>query len=196
MDPAGALLSCRCGSVRGSLRGASAENGSHVICHCSDCRALVRFLGATEALDRNGGSAVYQTLPGRVTFTHGGEFFRCLRLSESGILRCYSGCCSTPLSNTLATPRFRYVSIPLLAMPDAEEVIGPATGSFVAENVPEDAHPADNFGFYRAGCRAVLRHLSSVVCLAPGGSPYFADGKPVAAPYVLTGDERTAAYRA
>ncbi len=196
MDSAGIGFSCRCGEVKGSLLGASAGNGSHVLCHCSDCQAFARFLEVSEILDRNGGTAIYQTLPGRLAFTEGSDLLRSLRLSDDGLLRWYAGCCRTPLGNTIPTPKFRFVGVPLAALPEAGGTIGPLIGSFSAEEAPQGAHPPADFGLSRVRRRAALRHFASLIGLAPGGSPFFVDGKPVAAPYVLTDDERRAAYRA
>jgi len=94
------------------------------------------------------------------------------------------------------TPKFRFVGIPLVALPEAERTIGPFVGSFFAEEAATGAHPPANFGLYRAGGRAVLRHLASSIGLAPGDSPFFVDGAPIAVPYVLTDEERAIAYRA
>ena len=196
MGSADLNLSCRCGKLQGSLRGATAGCGNHILCHCRDCQAFARFLKAPEILDGNGGTAIYQTLPGRVSLTQGNEFLGSLRLSPTGLLRWYANCCGTPLGNTLATPGFRFVGIPLVALPEAEGAIGPLIGSFFAEQAPQDAHPPANFGFFRVMRRTAVRHFASLMGLAPGGSPYFADGEPVAAPHVLTDAVRSAAYGA
>ena len=196
MSSGGMKLSCRCSKVQGILQGASARNGSHVLCHCSDCQAFAKFLAVPEILDRNGGTSVYQTLPGRVTFERGGALLRVLQLSDNGLLRWYAGCCGTPLGNTLGTPKFRFVGVPLAALPGVQDEVGSLIGSFAGKEAPEGAHPPKDFGHSRAMRRAAFRHLASLIGLAPRGSPYFVDGKPIVAPYVLTEDERRKAYSA
>ncbi|MCY4168476.1 MAG: hypothetical protein OXE82_09390 [Rhodobacter sp.] len=62
--------SCRC-EVRAELRGAMARNGSHALCHCADCQAFAKSPGVVGVLDRNGGSAIYRALAGRLAFARG-----------------------------------------------------------------------------------------------------------------------------
>ncbi len=187
-------FSCRCGKVQGDLLGASARNGSHVVCHCGDCQAFARFLEVPDILDPNGGTAIYQTLPGRMAFTQGSALLRALQMSENGLLRWYASCCGTPLGNMPPTPKFRFVGVPLAALPAVQDELGPAVGSFSGKEAPEGAHPPEDFGFSRIRRLAALRHLASMIGIAPGGSPYFVDGKPIVVPHVLTAEERRMAY--
>ena len=196
MGAASIRLSCRCGEVQGVLPDASAGNGSHVLCHCRDCQAFAKYLSMFEILDPNGGTAIYQTLPGRVVFAEGNARLRSLQLSENGLLRWYAGCCGTPLGNMLPTPKFRFVGIPLVALPGSQDELGPLIGSFFGKEAPDGTSPPEDFGLSRVKRRAAFRHFASRVGFAPGGSPYFVDGEPLVAPHVLNADERRTAYSA
>lgn len=55
-------FACECGAVSGTLLGVGAGQGDHVVCHCTDCQDLARYLGhAGRVLDAHGGTALYQS---------------------------------------------------------------------------------------------------------------------------------------
>ena len=57
-------IRCRCGAVRGVVRGMAPSRTNRVICHCDDCQAFAHFLEqADEVLDgRRGDSPAYKSL--------------------------------------------------------------------------------------------------------------------------------------
>ncbi|MCP3971521.1 MAG: hypothetical protein GY717_14630 [Rhodobacteraceae bacterium] len=189
-------LSCRCGKVTARLQGHWPGHGSLVRCHCRDCRSFARHIGAAEALDDNGGTAIFQTVPGRLEFLTGTEHLRCLRLSPNGLLRWFASCCGTPMGNIMKNPKFGFVGLPLLAFPEpgTRDAMGPMICSIHSKHAPPGSQPPPDFGFMRAGLAVMRRHIATRLGLAPRGSPFFdAAGLPIVDPDVLTRDQRAQA---
>ncbi len=148
-------------------------------------------------MDDNGGTEIFQTLPGRVVFASGVDCLVPVRLSAEGILRWMTRCCGTPMGNMLPTPKMRFVGLPVIALPDPDDrlALGPILASLAAADAPEGSHPAADFGRGRAIRRAMWRQLISGIGLGPKTSPYFtAQGDPIAPPIVLSDVERAAVY--
>lgn len=189
-------LSCKCGQVTGVLKGVTPKNGTLCKCYCSDCRAFARHIGAIDTHDEFGGIDVYQTLPGRVHFTSGREHLRALQLSSGALLRFYAGCCGTQFGNMLPNDKIRFMGLPLpcFADQDAREAMGPNLMVHKAKEAPNGNAPEQSYGFSTARNRAFMRHLASMLFLAPRQFPFFENGKPIAEPYVLSPAEHDAAY--
>jgi hypothetical protein len=103
-------LQCRCGTLKGYVAHSAGVN--RCVCYCSDCQAFAHFLGRpSEILDAQGGTEVIQTRPANVTFTQGQDALACMRLTENGLLRWYTGCCNTPIGNTLSNFRVSFVGL-------------------------------------------------------------------------------------
>jgi len=190
-------LACRCGAVTGRVRGITPRRGTRLVCHCADCQAFARHAGAPGVMDDNGGTEIFQTLPGRVDFATGLDQLAAVRVTGNGSLRWMTQCCGTPMGNMLPTPKMRFVGLPVLALPAPEDrdAMGPVLASLAAEEAPDGAHPQADFGRRRAMRRAMWRHFLSGVGLAPKSSPYFtADGAAIVTPVVLSDAERAAAY--
>ncbi len=148
-------------------------------------------------MDDNGGTEIFQTLPGRVVFTEGVDCLVPARLSEKGLLRWMTRCCGTPMGNMLPTPKMRFVGLPVIALPDPEDrpAMGPILASLASADAPEGSHPPADFGRPRAIQRAMWRQITSGIGIGPKTSPYFtAQGDPIAPPVVLSDTERAAAY--
>ena len=190
-------LTCRCGTVTGQVRAITPRRGTRLVCHCADCQAFARHAGAPGITDANGGTEIFQTLPGRVVFATGTDCLTPVRLTEKGLLRWKTRCCGTPMGNMLATPKMRFVGLPTVALPDPEDrpAMGPILASLAAAESPAGRHPPPDYGRSRATRRAIWRQLTSGLGLGPKSSPYFTDqGDPIAPPIVLTDEERAAAY--
>ncbi len=96
-------LKCRCGKVQGVAKEVSPHSGSRVVCYCDDCQAFARFLGReVDVLDEYGGTDIYQLTPAQVSITDGAEYLRSMRLRPKGLIRWYTGCCNTPIGNTVS----------------------------------------------------------------------------------------------
>jgi hypothetical protein len=194
-------LRCRCGRIRGSARAIGPSMGTRLICYCDDCQMYARFLGTDGVLDEFGGTDVFQTTPAHVLITEGRCEIRCLRLSDRGLMRWYSGCCKVPLANTVASPRVPFVGIVHTFLDHAsdgrtrDEAQGPPRafiqGRFAPGGVPAHAHP-------RAPLSVILRSIRVLllgwVRREHRPSPFFdaAAKTPISAPRVLTAEERAA----
>jgi len=103
-------LQCRCGTIKASVNAPQTANRG--VCYCMDCQAFAHFLGRPDdVLDERGGSEVIQTLPMNITFSQGIEALACMRLTYTGMLRWYAGCCNTAIGNTLASPRISFIGL-------------------------------------------------------------------------------------
>lgn len=97
-------LKCKCGAVQGSVSHVSPKVGNHVVCYCNDCQAFANHLSdASEITDKWGGTRIYQTPPWHISIDKGKEQLQCLRLTPKGLYRWYTGCCNTPVGNTVST---------------------------------------------------------------------------------------------
>jgi hypothetical protein len=103
-------LSCRCGELHGTLRGAAPKVVNRALCYCDDCQAFLHYLNRADLLDAHGGSDIVQVAPSMVTFDRGRERIACVRLSPKGMHRWYASCCKTPLGNTL-TPAVAFIGM-------------------------------------------------------------------------------------
>lgn len=113
-----AILSCRCGQVRGWVNDASPRSANCVVCYCRDCQAFAHALGRPDILDAKGGSDVIQIAPATLTISEGEGQVAAKRLTERGLYRFYASCCRTPLGNTPGA------SIPLIGIPKPAFEVG------------------------------------------------------------------------
>ncbi|WP_345725514.1 DUF6151 family protein [Qipengyuania mesophila] len=105
--------------MAGEIEKATAAEGDYVVCHCTDCRDLVRHFGhEARLLDAHGGTALYQSRCARMRIDRGRERLAELHMTEGPTLRWYASCCDTPLFNTYRNGRIPYVTT-LLANCDA-----------------------------------------------------------------------------
>jgi len=96
-------LKCKCGDVEGQISRVSPKVGNRVVCYCNDCQAFANYLSTEDdILDAWGGTEVYQTAPWHLSIHRGLENLRCLRLTPKGLYRWYTGCCNTPVGNTIS----------------------------------------------------------------------------------------------
>jgi hypothetical protein len=102
-------FSCRCGGIAGRLTHVDPDKGTHVRCHCADCRRANAHFGIPGT--REDGVGLWQTTPDKVKIDEGAVNLRLMRLSPRGLLRWYAGCCDTPLFNTMATPKVPFVGV-------------------------------------------------------------------------------------
>jgi hypothetical protein len=76
---------------------------NHLVCYCDDCQTFARHLDAqASALDAYGGTAIVQVSPCQVHLDAGADQLRCLRLTSRGVTRWFTGCCNTPVANTVS----------------------------------------------------------------------------------------------
>lgn len=134
-------FACLCGAVRGTLAGAGPRAGDHVVCHCTDCQAFATRLGqAARVLDRNAGTALYQTRCAAMRIAAGTDRLACLHLTEKPTLRWYAACCDTPMFNTYKNGRIPYITT-LVANCDPERrdaLLGPPIGHLFTKEATGD----------------------------------------------------------
>lgn len=169
------------------------------MCYCDDCQSFAHFLErADEILDAHGGTEVFQTSPARVEISAGANRLACMRLTTKGLFRWYTSCCRTPIGNTLSTGRLPFVGlIQSCVAADAarrEAVLGPIRarvfGRFAKGDVSAlDVHARAPLGLM---ARAARMLIGARLRGDHKRSPFFdaRSGAPVAAPYVLTDEER------
>ena len=169
-------FSCRCGKVAGRLTGVDPNRGTHVRCHCDDCRRANAHFGIPGT--REEGVDLWQTTPDTVKIDEGATQLRLLRLSPKGLLRWYAGCCGTPLLNTLATPKMPFVGVIADRLADRT-----ALGPVIAEGFVEGE---DGRSRHVHGGRVIRRLLRRALGARLSGrwkdTPFFdpATGAPVA----------------
>jgi hypothetical protein len=187
-------LQCRCGAMRGTV---GVQVGVRAVCYCDDCQAYAHALGRSDVLDASGGTDIWQTQPATVKLSAGLEHLRCLRLSPKGMLRFHTGCCSTPIGNSMASSRLPFIGI-VDAMMDhsaapRDALLGPPhriMGRFAKGGVPAGAPSRASVGFVTGLLGFMARGFIS------GGhqpTPFFdQSGAPVVIPRVLSVEERAA----
>ncbi len=188
-------LSCSCGKLRGRLKEAGPDVGDRFICHCSDCRDFIRFLGKEEeALTDHGGVSVYQTRVAQLEITQGVDQLAAVHMTEKPTTRWYTTCCNTPVCNTLskAKPAFLSLQTVVLDPERVDSVLGPSKGNIF----PDEATPANPPGKSPSAIGMSLRFLPRILKDSFGSgwrkSPLFdAETKePVAKPRHLTAEEK------
>jgi len=185
-------LACSCGQLRATMPGAAARSGTHVACHCSDCRAGQLHLGQPDPAP--GPVDLFQTTPDNIELTSGADHLGLFRLSPKGLFRWYATCCNSPLFNTSTSAKVPFVSLPIALM-DTPERVGP----IIAEvNIRKPDGKKQNKGL----ARALLKLLPAILATRLSGrwrrTPFFdiETGKPVVAPHILSKDARAALYPA
>jgi hypothetical protein len=186
-------LRCACGSVRGTLHGATPRSTLHVRCCCDDCQAFARWTGRDDVVDELGASAIVMVSPSQVRITEGASHLRAMRLTPKGLVRWYADCCRTPVGNTLAllAPPFVGLSRRML---DAEDPAAKAAIGRVDATVQTRfaTQPARDHGVLRASARALGLIDRALFAGRTSPSPFTVDGAWIAEPEVLSPDARAA----
>lgn len=184
-------LKCRCGSVRGVAKNITANSGTRVVCYCNDCQAFPRYLDReSSVLDDFGGTDIYQTTPSQIEITEGSTHIRCLRLSPDGLFRWYTGCCNTPIGNTLSAG-MPFIGVIHSFMDDQgsrDQNLGPIR-AYVHTKSARSGLP-DHYNAKGATLRIILRTICKLFVWKVKGlnkpSPFFdSDGKPISEPQIL-----------
>lgn len=190
-------FSCQCGAVTGVIREASPADGDHVVCHCTDCRALTRYLGQAErVLDRNGGTELYQSRCARVQIASGLEQLATLHLTDKPLMRWYAACCRSPLFNTWANGRVPFVTTHLSACnPDqVRAVLGSPKGHLFLREALGDTSGLHELTFMGLTWGFLKRATKDTLSGYRRRCPLFDPRTlaPIAAPYRLSREERRA----
>jgi len=104
-------LGCQCGKVRGHIKKMDPSVGTRIVCCCDDCQAFASFLKQSDTiLDQYGGTDILQMPLSYLKIDRGKEQIKSVRLSAKGMHRWYTGCCNTPIGNTLG-PAFPFIGL-------------------------------------------------------------------------------------
>jgi hypothetical protein len=193
-------LACRCGALRGLVRGVVSAQSNRSVCMCGDCQAFAHFLGRADVLDANGGSDVLPVAPCDLQISHGEEHMKCVRLSAGGMFRWYAGCCNTPIANSMASWKvpFAGLSVVVLDMAasdmSADQALGPVRARIMMKAgippLPADARQNPPAGFM---LRIAGFMISGLLRGKHRPSPFFdGSGNPTVEPHVLSAAERDA----
>ena len=189
-------FSCACGTVAGTIADVGPKQGDYVYCHCTDCQAVPKLLGAAErVLKRAGGTALYQTRCARLSFASGKDKLAGVHMTDKPTLRWYASCCDTPLFNTYANGKLPYTTILLANCDEAgRAALGEPRGHLHLADAPgetDDLKPMSMaallLGFFK-------RLVKDVASGDRRRNPLF-DPKtlePIATPHRLTAGEREA----
>lgn len=191
MDGTDTKLTCDCGSFQASLKQVNPSQGTHLRCHCNDCRAFVRVLQPDAQL-RNG-LHLFQTDPDKIEIIKGVEFFECLTLSPKGMLRWYTSCCKTPMFNTPRSARVPMVSV-VTETADEPSLFGPVLSDAF---VKTSGGKTKTTGFPVLIYRFLKRAISSRISGRWKTTPFFIipENIPFDKPYVITKAQKRAAYK-
>lgn len=191
-------IQCRCGQLRGQLQPTRPSN--RCVCHCTDCQAFARHLGAQDALDRQGGTDIVQVPASHVVFTQGQQRLACIRLTDKGMLRWYASCCRTPIGNTLADRKADFVGLIHTGLgpgrPSVDESFGPVTMRVGVDGALGDSKPKAA-GMFSGIAKTLAMIIKGRLRGTYRASPFFnpQTGLPIAKPQVLSTAELAAAKR-
>ena len=135
-----------------------------------------------------------QVLPRNITFSQGTESLACMRLTPSGLLRWYAGCCKTPIGNTLATPKISFMGLVHTCLHDPTRSVDDSFGS-VRAWVNTGGASGDPKPRARGLGRAALWFITTTLKARINGNyrrtPFFSPGTgaPIVSPRVLSSVE-------
>lgn len=165
------------------------------MCYCSDCQALLKHIGRTDLLDKNGGSEIIPAYPADIKLLAGREHLACLRLSDSGMFRFYATCCRTPIANTDPVRAWVGIHRRMYTAKDPDRLdreLGPVRARIMgkdAQGTPPKGTP-QKFNF--KGFVTVMPFiLKGIIFGKAKPSAFFENGTSIVVPTVLTAAERS-----
>ena len=179
-------LTCRCGEMQWHID--EGAEGRHMMCYCADCQTAARHLGQADAYLTNGGTQLFQTVPGNIHFDKGRAHLRMFRLSPNGIFRWYAKCCNTPIANTLPKSGFPFVGA---VLPAGHTGFGRISARVrtkdASARIRESGMIATVYGIFFRAAKAAITKTGTA-------TPFFNDtGGPVAEAEILTLEKRNKA---
>lgn len=193
-------FACTCGTITGTLTNVGPAEGDHVICHCTDCQDLTRYLGrAEQVLDAQGGTSLYQSRCARMTIRSGREQLACVHLTDKPTLRWYAACCRTPLFNSYRNGKIPYITTQLAACDPGvrARLTGPPLGHLFTEDGTGDTGALPRMSMGRLMRRFFPRMIRDMLSGDRRRCELF-DAKtlePITTPHRLTEQERQALRR-
>lgn len=189
-------FACDCGTVTGTVLRAAPDQGDHVVCHCTDCQDLTRFLGHDRILDAHGGTALWQARCARMRIDTGREHLACLHLTDGPTLRWYAACCRMPLFNTFKNGKLPFITVQIAACDPArrEDAFGAPRGHLFLKEGIGDTAALPALGTATLMRRFFVRAISDLVSGDRRRAALF-DAEtlePISVPHRLTGEVRQA----
>ncbi|NOE36399.1 MULTISPECIES: DUF6151 family protein [unclassified Ruegeria] len=187
----GLAFSCRCGSLQGRISARGVRQGTHVECFCHDCRAAQLYFKQPDPAP--GAVDILQMAPDEIEISAGGQFLAAMKLSPNGMLRWYANCCNTPLATTPPGASLPFAGFLVRRITDDISDLGPVTTrGFVPRPNGKQKHEKIRFAAFGLIRRVAISRLSG----RWKNTPFFdrKTGEPVAAPVVISKDERAALY--
>ena len=183
-------FSCGCGQLQGTVERSGALPGTHIACHCSDCRAGVLYFGKPDPAPEP--VHIYQTTPDCITITQGAEQLAAMTLSKSGPYRWYAKCCDTPMFNTLRRPTLAFSGVHLACVRNSDAVGKVQCESFI----PKPGGGTKNRGLYGAAMLVICRLVAGRLSGRWRQTPFFdvTNRKPVSDPLKVDGETRARLY--
>lgn len=183
-------ITCSCGTFVAQLQDVRPRSGTHLRCHCRDCRAGLRVLDPT-AQPRHG-VHIFQTRPSSFKIVAGYEQLACLTLSPRGLLRWHTQCCNTPIANTLRKPGLPFVGV-LTEHADPANAFGPVVCD--AFRTMRDGTQKTT-GSFTMVTRLAQRMIADRISGAWRETPFFdvETKQPVVEPRLVSPEEKRAAY--
>lgn len=103
-------IRCNCGKFQAELR--NMKYGTRTICYCKDCQSYAHYLKISNYLLNDlGGTEVIAVRPQQISIIFGKEELSCVSLTESGSLRWFTRCCTTPICNMSRNIRTAHIVI-------------------------------------------------------------------------------------
>ena len=188
-------FACVCGQVAGTIARASPKRGDHIVCHCTDCQTFPLYLGqADRVLDEHGGTPLYQSRCGDLSFERGRDKLGALHLTEQPTLRWYATCCDTPLFNTFQNGRIPYTTTLVANTAEsARQSLGPPIGHLFVKDAPGDPQDLSDMSMGRLMRRFFVRLVKDVFSGDRKRNPLFDPHsfEPIATPQRLDEAERS-----
>lgn len=186
----GVPFSCNCGGLSGEITARGVDTGTHVVCFCPDCRAGQLYFGQPDPAP--GSVDIFQMSPDCIQITNGAGNLAVMRLGPKGLFRWYAKCCNAPLATTTSSPKFPFAGFDVKRIADPEP-LGPVK---TRANIRQPNGRSKQENVAPAVIGMIKRAISDRLSGRWKQTPFFdaATGEPVAAPHVITLEERKALY--
>lgn len=175
---------CRCGAVAADV---DPKGGTRAVCYCQSCQRFAALTDATDALDAQGGSDLYQVAPENMRMIRGADKLTWVRLTEKGPLRWRTTCCNSPVANTLDRRSIPFVTLMSQRFVEPDKLPPVSIRVFrryATGRVPDDT----SGGTVRLMAGFARRALKSRLTGGWKRNPFFtASGQPIADGERLTG---------
>ena len=186
------ILECDCGAISGTLSAEAAAEGSWLVCHCRDCQAFVHHLDKGDGvLDDHAGTPLVQTRAFGLQIGKGEESLASVRVTDGKLLRWYCRECRTPIANTMMDGKWPFLSLIAYPLKGEKPAAADDPVHVFTESGCGDTSGLKTGGALKMVARAFGRILRDKWQRKGRTGAFFdAEGRPIARPHLLTGEER------